>query len=157
MQTGRQNAQPAALSPIGRRIQEALAAFLQREPSTIRPGHHLREDLGLDSLMTFELLYELEKAFDLEIPNEDLPGLQTLADISGYVEARVRPSSPAPRAASGTSRSGGKQHTPKTAMPSTEKSPGAAQPRTATQPATRHSGAAVKPRATSAKRKRKKP
>ena len=42
--------------------------------------------------MTFELLYDLEKAFDLEIPNDDLPGLQTLKDVVQYVEARVNSS-----------------------------------------------------------------
>lgn len=85
----KRNTHMTALSPSGRQIQEALAIFLQREPDTIKPEHHLREDLGLDSLMTFELLYELEKTFGLEIPNENLPGLQTLADIVSYVEAKV--------------------------------------------------------------------
>ncbi len=79
------------LSPIGQQIQEALATSLQREPSTIHPENHLRDDLGLDSLVLFEWLYELEKAFDLEIPNEDLPNLQTLGDVITYVEARVTP------------------------------------------------------------------
>lgn len=78
-----------ALSPIGERITDVLAASLERDPSTIKPDQHLRDDLGLDSLRTFELLYDLERAFDLEIPNDDLPGLQTLADVITYVEARV--------------------------------------------------------------------
>ena len=76
-------------SAIGKQIKEVLAISLRRTPSSIKPEHSLREDLGLDSLMTFELLYDLEKAFDLEIPNDDLPGLQTLEDVVKYVEARV--------------------------------------------------------------------
>ena len=68
-------------SEIGKQIQEVLATSLRRTPSSIKPEHLLRDDLGLDSLMTFELLYDLEKAFDLEIPNDDLPGLQTLDDV----------------------------------------------------------------------------
>ncbi|RMH06321.1 MAG: acyl carrier protein [Nitrospirae bacterium] len=78
-------------SPVGTQIREVLAAYLKRDPATIKPEHSLREDLGLDSLMTFELLYDLEKAFDLEIPNADLPGLVTIGDVIAYVEARVAP------------------------------------------------------------------
>ena len=79
-------------SAVGKQIREVLATSLRRTPSSIKPEHSLREDLGLDSLMTFELLYDLEKAFDLEIPNDDLPGLQTLEDVVKYVEERVNSS-----------------------------------------------------------------
>ena len=76
---------------MSQQIKEVLATYLKRDPKTILPEHNLREDLGLDSLMTFELLYDLEKSFDLEIPNEDLPGLQTIADVVKYLEARTNP------------------------------------------------------------------
>lgn len=86
----------AVESSVGKQIREVLATSLRRDPSSIKPEHSLREDLGLDSLMTFELLYDLEKAFDLEIPNDDLPGLQTLDDVVKYVEGRVNPSAKPP-------------------------------------------------------------
>jgi len=76
---------------IGLRIKEVLATYLKRDPATIKSEHTLRDDLGLDSLMTFELLYDLENAFDLEIPNEDLPGLTTIGEVTAYIEARVNP------------------------------------------------------------------
>ncbi len=87
-------------SPIGKQIREVLATSLRRDASTIKPEHSLRDDLGLDSLMNLELLYDLEKAFDLEIPDDDLPGLQTLADVIKYVEGRVNagPKTSAPKA-----------------------------------------------------------
>lgn len=81
----------AVESSVGKQIREVLATSLRRDPASIKPEHSLREDLGLDSLMTFELLYDLEKAFDMEIPNDDLPGLQTLDDVVKYVEGRVNP------------------------------------------------------------------
>ena len=114
-QAGKKNTRMTDFSPNGRQIQEALAAFLQREPSTIKPEHHLREDLGLDSLRTFELLYELERTFDLEIPNEDLPGLQTLADIVNYVDARVPSSMSATKAATRSTKKAPVKSKPKTA------------------------------------------
>ena len=79
----------AVESTIGKQIREVLATSLKRDPASVKPEHSLREDLGLDSLMTFELLYDLEKAFDIEIPNDDLPGLLTLADVVTYVEGRM--------------------------------------------------------------------
>ena len=86
-------------SPVGKQIREVLATSIRRDASTIKPEHHLRDDLGLDSLMTFELLYDLEKEFDLEIPNDDLPGLQTLGDVVKYLERRVNagPKTSAPK------------------------------------------------------------
>lgn len=70
-------------------IIQALAKALKREASTIRPEDHLREDLGLDSLAVIELLFKLEEAFDLEIPDQDLPSLSTVASVSAYIEARA--------------------------------------------------------------------
>jgi len=90
-QTQERKSGMALESPVGKQIREVLATSLRRDASTIKPEHHLRDDLGLDSLMTFELLYDLEKAFDLEIPNDDLPGLQTLDDVVKYIEGRVSP------------------------------------------------------------------
>ena len=90
-QTQERKSGMALESPVGKQIREVLATSLRRDASTIKPEHFLRDDLGLDSLMTFELLYDLEKAFDLEIPNDDLPGLQTLDDVVKYIEGRVSP------------------------------------------------------------------
>jgi len=74
---------------MSQQIKEVLATYLKRDPNTLLPEHNLRDDVGLDSLMTFELLYDLEKTFDLEIPNEDLPGLRTIADVVKYLEGRI--------------------------------------------------------------------
>ncbi len=136
------------MSPIGQQIQEALATSLQRERSTISPGDHLRDDLGLDSLMLFEWLYELEKTFDLEIPNEDLPNLQTLGDVITYVDARVAPSTlsakatgipPRPptrstptKTSSGVSRSGTKNSPASNRSPSINNTSVPSTPRTRT-------------------------
>ena len=81
----------AVESAIGKQIREVLATSLRRDPSSIKPEHSLRDDLGLDSLMTFELLYDLEKAFDMEIPNDDLPGLQTPDDVVASIPTTQRP------------------------------------------------------------------
>jgi len=39
------------------------------------------ESLGVDSLKAITVLFELEEAFDIEIPNEVIPSIVTVDDI----------------------------------------------------------------------------
>jgi acyl carrier protein len=76
-------------STIASQIRTALAQHLKRDISKIRPQDRLREDLGLDSLAMIELLFKIEEHFDLEIPNEDLSRVTTVADVTAYVEEKL--------------------------------------------------------------------
>lgn len=76
-------------STIATQIRTALAQHLKRDVSKIRPQDRLREDLGLDSLAMIELLFKIEEHFDLEIPNEDLSRVTTVADVTAYVEEKL--------------------------------------------------------------------
>jgi len=67
-------------------ITNALAEFLSRDPSAILPSQALRDDLGLDSMALIELIFQIEEAFDLQIPDKDMVGLVTVADVIDYVE-----------------------------------------------------------------------
>jgi acyl carrier protein len=88
----------ASESTIATQIRTALAQHLKRDVSKIRPQDRLREDLGLDSLAMIELLFKIEEHFDLEIPNEDLSRVTTVADVTAYVEEKLG-ATPAPAAA----------------------------------------------------------
>lgn len=83
---------PSAIAP---RIHQALADYLKRDIQTISPDQALREDLGLDSMATIELLFRIEEAFDMQIPDGDLQKLVTVADVTAYVEGRLAPAPPA--------------------------------------------------------------
>lgn len=85
----------ATETPVAARIRTALAEYLKRDPASISASQSLREDLGLDSMATIELLFRIEEAFDLQIPDEHLQGLVTVADVTAYVEKRLKPSAPA--------------------------------------------------------------
>ena len=76
-------------STIASQIRNALAQHLKRDVSKIHPQDRLREDLGLDSLAMIELLFKIEEHFDLEIPNEDLSRVTTVADVTVYVEEKL--------------------------------------------------------------------
>jgi acyl carrier protein len=75
---------------ISLKIRTALGEYLKRDPGTILITQHLRDDLGLDSMAVIELLYRIEEAFDLQIPDQDLVGLANVGHVVSYVEKRLR-------------------------------------------------------------------
>lgn len=89
-----------AETDIAIRIRTALADYLKRDVKTIKPSDALRNDLGLDSMATIELVYQIEDAFDVQIPDKDLQTLVTVANVTAYVEGKagkgkVAPAQPA--------------------------------------------------------------
>ena len=83
-----------AETDIAIRVRTALADYLKRDAKTIKPSDALRNDLGLDSMATIELLYQIEDAFDVQIPDKDLAALVTVANVTAYIEGKVAPSQP---------------------------------------------------------------
>ena len=110
------------------KIIQALASYLKRDPASITEEHHLRDDLGLDSVAIIELLFEIEERFKLQIPDQDLPGLSTVGTVAGYVQRRLaesktesKPESPKPVAAASKSKSAKSTKTTSAKSPSTKK------------------------------------
>lgn len=90
----------AKTTEVSDKIIQALADYLKRDAASIHSDHHLREDLGLDSMAVIEMLYRIEEVFNLQIPDEDLVGLTTVGHVIAYVQSRVAPpSSPAKKRA----------------------------------------------------------
>ena len=52
----------------------------------IKPESEL-ETLGIDSLKAITVLFELEEAYDIEIPNETIASITTVSDILKQLEA----------------------------------------------------------------------
>ncbi len=59
------------------------------EANKIEPGAELLGVLDLDSLDTVELSLGLEERFGIEIPDEDLEGLVTVADAVRLIESKL--------------------------------------------------------------------
>lgn len=59
------------------------------DAAKVVPEAHLLRDLDLDSLDTMELTLGLEDHFGIEIPDQDLEGLTTVADAVGLVERKL--------------------------------------------------------------------
>ena len=79
---------------VSLKIRTALGEYLKRDPATILATQHLRDDLGLDSMAVIELLYRIEEAFDLQIPDQDLAGLTNVGHVVSYVEKRLGKTTP---------------------------------------------------------------
>lgn len=66
-----------------------IAEVLEVEPSTIGTEQRLREDLGLDSLQSLELLSLLGEELRMELPMEEALDLDTVEDACAFVERSV--------------------------------------------------------------------
>ena len=93
----------ATTTDVSDKIIQALAEYLKRDAASIKPTHHLRDDLGLDSMAVIEMLYRIEEVFNLQIPDQDLVGLTTVGHVISYVQGRVAPAS-VKSAATGTAK-----------------------------------------------------
>ena len=63
-----------------------LANQFDVEEDTITPETNILEDLGVDSLDIVDMLMSLEDEFDVEIPDEKIETLRTVADVVAYIE-----------------------------------------------------------------------
>ncbi len=81
---------PAALDPV---IFAILEDFIPRQPArplAELPGDtQLIDDLGFDSLAITEVVFFTEDLFDISITNEEIVGVRSLADLSGFIHAKV--------------------------------------------------------------------
>lgn len=68
---------------------ESIAEQLNLPVEQINAESRLIEDLQADSLDIVELIMGLEERYDIEIPDEDLPKLQTVGSIAKYIEAKL--------------------------------------------------------------------
>lgn len=59
------------------------------DAAKVVPEADLLRDLDLDSLDTMELTLGLEERFGIEIPDQELEGLTTVADAVGLVERKM--------------------------------------------------------------------
>ena len=71
-------------------LREIMAARLGLPAEQLVPEARLAEDLGLDSLDAVELAISVERKFDIEVPEEELTKLKTVADMVALVESRVK-------------------------------------------------------------------
>jgi acyl carrier protein len=67
-----------------------MAARLGQQPEQLVPEARLVEDLGLDSQHAEEHAISVERKFDIEVPEEELTKLKTVADMVALVQSRLK-------------------------------------------------------------------
>ena len=76
----------ASLSPTLADLRALVQERLGLSVDEVTPDARLREDLGFDSLDLMELAIAAERRFHIEIPEEQLAIVHTMADVVTLIE-----------------------------------------------------------------------
>ena len=76
------------MADITSKVKEIIVEKLGVDESEITPEANFTKDLGADSLDTVELIMEFEKAFEIQIPEEEAQKIATVGDAVKYIEAQ---------------------------------------------------------------------
>ena len=73
---------------VAEKVISTLASVKRIPADTIKLDTNL-QDLGIDSLDVFTLLFELENAFKISIPDDDVRSLRTVNDVVDFLEKHL--------------------------------------------------------------------
>ena len=71
------------------KVKAIIVDKLGVDESEVTSDASFTNDLGADSLDTVELIMELEKEFDIQIPDDEAEGIATVGDAISFVEGAV--------------------------------------------------------------------
>lgn len=77
------------ISEIQKIVFKAVAEAAGSEIDELTADTELITKLNMDSLAIFELAIELEEAFELRIPDEDIDDIKTIGDVIEYIDSRI--------------------------------------------------------------------
>lgn len=77
------------MADVSSKVKEIIVSKLGVDAAQITPEASFTNDLGADSLDTVELVMEFEKAFNLQIPDEDAEKIATVGDAIKYLSAKT--------------------------------------------------------------------
>ena len=66
-------------------VKAILAKQLRRDPETITLDSDIKKDLGADSLDILQLLMRVEDDYGIVIPDQELAGFRTVADVVTFL------------------------------------------------------------------------
>ena len=77
------------MADVESKVKEIIVNKLGVDDAQVTSEASFTNDLGADSLDTVELVMEFEKAFNLQIPDEDAEKISTVGDAVKYITART--------------------------------------------------------------------
>ena len=72
------------------KLKKLIAEKLEVEEDKITLEASFRQDLGADSLDTYELVYAIEEEMGISIPDEKANEFETVGDAVKYIESQVK-------------------------------------------------------------------
>ncbi|HUX40844.1 MAG TPA: acyl carrier protein [Rectinemataceae bacterium] len=72
------------------KIKKIIAEKLEVEESKITMEASFRQDLGADSLDTYELVYGIEEEMGITIPDEKANEFETVKDAYDFIKSAVK-------------------------------------------------------------------
>ena len=73
---------------ISERVKSIIVDQLGVSLEEVTPQASVIEDLGADSLDIVELIMALEEEYEMEIPDEDAEKIQTVDDVTKYIQSK---------------------------------------------------------------------
>lgn len=72
------------------KIKKLIAEKLEVDEKSITMQSSFRQDLGADSLDTYELVYAIEEELGITIPDEKANEFETVEDAVKYIESQLK-------------------------------------------------------------------
>src|SRR5207244_9766757 len=70
-------------------LQELAAEILGIDPEQVQMDKSFQRDLAADSLDLVELIAAIEDKYDVELPDEELEKMKTIADLWKFLEQKT--------------------------------------------------------------------
>ena len=74
---------------VAQKIQDIIAESLGVNRAEVVPAAEFITDLNADSLDIVELVWAIEKEYDIEIPDDEAEKIRTVQDAIDYIVAHV--------------------------------------------------------------------
>ena len=73
-------------------VREIIAQVMRLEADEVKLDDLMKEDIGCDSIDCVEIVIELEKEFDINIPDNEMDAAAgwTVSELCDYVEERLK-------------------------------------------------------------------
>ena len=78
------------MEDVFKKIQKLIAEKLEIEEDKITLDSSFRQDLGADSLDTYELVYALEEDMGISIPDEKANEFETVRDAYEFIKSQKK-------------------------------------------------------------------
>jgi acyl carrier protein len=76
------------MADTAEKVKEIIVSKLGVDAAQVTLEASFTNDLGADSLDTVELVMEFEKAFNIQIPDEDAEKIASVGDVVNYLKTK---------------------------------------------------------------------